>query len=109
MPQLLTKSSTILCPHGGQVTVITSNSKSKAGGDFLARKTDTFTISGCSFMIGSNPHPCMTVEWSSEASRSKSTSGAHLHTGSVGMCKAADGAVQGVAQIANTQAKVQGI
>lgn len=109
MGHLLNKSATILCPHGGQVTITTSNSHSKGGGDYLVCKTDTFTIAGCAFTLPTNsPHPCMTVEWSAESGHSKSSGAAHLTESSVGMCKAGDGAVQGTVQIANTQTKVQG-
>ena len=109
MPQLLNQSSSLLCPHGGQVNIITANARSKAGGAFLVRKTDTFVIAGCPLNVSGAPHPCVTVEWAAEAGRNRSSGAAHLHSGSVGLCKGADGAVQGTLQIVNTQAKVQGI
>lgn len=109
MPQLLNQSSSLLCPHGGQVNIITANARSKAAGAFLIRKTDTFVIAGCPLNVSGAPHPCVTVEWTAEAGRSQSSGAAQLHSSSVGLCKATDGAVQGTVQVVNTQAKVQGL
>jgi hypothetical protein len=108
MAYLLTAASTIMCPHGGQVSVAATNSRVTLGGAKIALATDTFTVGGCPFVVGTSPHPCMTVEWQLTAQRSTCDGAATLTTDSVGMCKAADGAVQGTAMIAATQTRAAG-
>jgi hypothetical protein len=109
MSALLNTSSVMMCPHGGTVSVTSSNTKAKAGGDFILRPSDTFTIAGCPFTIGPNPHPCVSVKWVVSALRSKAVSDFTLNSDSVGLCLAADQAPQGTASISSTQSKVSGL
>jgi len=51
----------------------------------------------------------MTVEWIATAQRSTMLDDQPLTTESVGMCKAADKAVQGPVQIVSTQTGVSGL
>src|SRR5262249_2934627 len=104
MGDLLTASATVMCPHGGTVLAVPSDSQVTMGGDPIVLSTDTFTVAGCTFAPGA-PHPCVLVEWQLPAMRTTANSTAPLTTDSIGMCKAADGAVQGVAQIVATQTK----
>jgi len=108
MGKLLNASTTMMCPHGGTVNIITSNSKTKAGGDFVVCSSDTFLIAGCPFMIGPTPHPCMQVQWVQTALKSKVMSDPPLADDSVGLCVAADQATQGTVQIVVTQSQVSG-
>jgi hypothetical protein len=108
MPGLLTPSSVMMCPHGGQVQAVSSNVRVKAAQEALLRSTDTFTIAGCAFVIGVVPHPCVTVQWVQPAARSK-VSDPTLTLASVGLCQAADQAVQGPVVISATQTSVQGV
>ena len=43
---LITAASTLQCPHGGQVQIVSANGKVRAGAA-VALVSDTFTISGC--------------------------------------------------------------
>ena len=61
MPSLLNTNSVMMCPHGGQVQPISSNTRAQAGGAFLLRASDTFMIAGCPFNIGVSPHPFFAV------------------------------------------------
>ncbi|HWB84005.1 MAG TPA: hypothetical protein VG675_07685 [Bryobacteraceae bacterium] len=108
MPQLLTTSSTLMCPHGGTVTIVTANSKVRMGGDFAAMASDQFLIAGCTFNVAGGPHPCVTVQWVQTAQRSKVLQNPTLNTASTGLCVAADQAVQGAVQIVVTQQRVSG-
>lgn len=105
---LLHRSARLMCPHGGTVTITSTNSKTKAGGDFLARAGDTFLITGCPFIAGLVPHPCVNVKWSVSAQQSRASGDFTLTEQSVGFCVAADQAVQGAVQILQTQTKVSG-
>jgi len=109
MPGLLNLSSVMMCPHGGQVQAITTNMRTKAGGDFALRQSDTFVIAGCPFILGLVPHPCVQVQWVQPAARSQAISDFTLTEASVGLCVAADQAVQGTVLILATQPQVSGL
>ena len=108
MPQLLNTATVMMCPHGGTVNVVSTNTKAKAGGDFILRSSDTFTITGCPLTIGNTPHPCVRVQWAKSALKPKAVGEFVLNTDSVGLCIAADQAQQGTVLITTTQAKVLG-
>jgi hypothetical protein len=109
MGDFLTSSATLMCPHGGTVTGVASDTHITFGGDPVVLASDTFTIAGCAFAPGGAPHPCVTLEWQVTAAKSTATGNAKLTTDSVGMCKAADGAVQGAVTIQATQTKAGGL
>ena len=108
MGELLTASSTLMCPHGGTVMAVPSSASITLGGDPIVLATDTFTIAGCPF-APVVPHPCVLVQWQLTALRSTSGSIATLTTESLGMCMAADGAVQGPVLIQATQTRAAGL
>ncbi len=108
MADLLNTSSTLMCPHGGTVSIVTTNSRVKGGGAFLALSSDTFQIAGCPFVLGLVPHPCVQVQWVQPAARSQAMGNATLTEESVGLCVAADQAPQGPVQIVVTQSQVAG-
>ena len=109
MSGLLTASSIMMCPHGGQVMVTSSNVKVKAGGDFVVGSSDVFTIVGCPFVLGVVPHPCVTVQWVVPNTRSKVMGNFTLSESSVGLCLAPDMAPQGTVLINFTQPQVGGL
>ena len=110
MGDLLNTSSTLMCPHGGSVSITSSNSVAKADGAYIARSSDTFTISGCAFTLPSGtPHPCVRVQWLVTAMMHKAAGNLCLTKDSTGLCLAADSVPQGPVQINNTQTKVKGL
>jgi len=106
MPALLTTSSTLMCPHGGTVTAVPGATKARADATLL-RATDTFTIAGCAFNVGSVPQPCTTVQWVLSAQRVKHGGDFVLNESSVGLCLGP--APQGTVIVSATQAKVAGL
>jgi hypothetical protein len=108
LPSFLTTSSVLMCPHGGTVTIITSNTQVMAGGDFMVRSSDTFIIAGCPFLIGLVPHPCVQVQWVQPAARSQAAGDFTLTEESMGLCIAVDESVQGMVLITATQEQVAG-
>jgi hypothetical protein len=108
MAGLLNSSSVLMCPHGGTVQAITSNTRVKAAGDFLLRSSDTFTIAACPFVIGTSPHPCVQVQWIQTDQQSQVMSNLTLSEESVGLCVAADQAPQGTVMVSFTQPRVSG-
>jgi hypothetical protein len=108
MSALLTQSSSLLCPHGGTVSAITTNTRAVVAGSPLLRASDTFLIAGCPFFVGSSPHPCLTVQWLVTNVRTKAAGDVTLSDASLGMCLAADQAPQGTVLI-STQPRVKGL
>jgi hypothetical protein len=109
MANLLNTSSVMMCPHGGSVSVISSNTQVLAAGDPVLRASDTFLIAGCPFIVGIVPNPCVQVQWVQPDSESQVLSDFTLSEESVGLCIADDGAVQGTVLIVYTQEQVSGI
>jgi uncharacterized Zn-binding protein involved in type VI secretion len=108
MGQLLNTSSVLMCPHGGTVSIVSSNTRAKAGGDFVARSSDTFTIAGCPLNVSGSPHPCVSVNWVQPDTRSKAMGDFTLSQESMGLCVAGDQAPQGTVLINSTQPRVSG-
>jgi hypothetical protein len=108
MAGLLNTDSVMMCPHGGQVQAVTSNTRVQAAGAYLLRSSDTFIISGCAFMLGPSPHPCMLVQWVQPAAESRVMNDFTLTEESTGLCVAADQAVQGPVSVVTTQMRVSG-
>jgi len=109
MGTFLTSSATLMCPHGGKVSPVPGTSKIRIGGEPVVLSGDTYPIGGCAFNVAGAPHPCLTVEWVVTAQRSTMVQDQPLTTESVGLCKAADKAVQGPVQIVNTQTRASGL
>jgi hypothetical protein len=108
MSGLLTTASTLMCPHGGSVSIVSANTKVSAGAA-LALASDTFTIAGCSFQLSGAPHPCLTVQWVLTNTKTMVNSTPTLSLDSQGLCLAADQAAQGPVSIVNTQPTVGGL
>jgi hypothetical protein len=106
MGKILTTAATILCPHGGSVSIVSSNTTTKAGGAAMVRASDTFIVAGCAFSTPAGPHPCVSIMWQAPATRVKAAGDPVLTDASIGLCQAADQAVQGTAIIQTTQAGV---
>jgi hypothetical protein len=110
MGALLTTASTLQCPHGGTVTLVTANATTQVSGAFAITAADTLTIAGCPFTIPpGTPHPCTTVQWVSTDTKSTIGGNATLSEESVGLCLAADQAPQGPVMITAGQSAVSGL
>jgi len=105
---LLDVNSTILCPHAGQFSIVTSNSQVKLGGQMAVTQQDTYTISGCPFVISGVSHPCVLAKWLVVATRVKIAGNFAVLKDSVALCQAGDQAPQGPPNIVMTQMRVKG-
>ena len=108
MSGLLTTASVLMCPHGGTVNAVSSNTRVNAAGAPAVRTSDTFLIAGCAFSTPAGPHPCVQVQWVSQDLRSQVMGDFTLSESSVGLCVAADQAPQVTVIISMTQPKVSG-
>ena len=102
---ILTTASSVMCTHGGQATLTTSNSKVLAQGAPALLETDVHPVAGCPFTVGPKYSPCVRIEWSAGSKQVTAGGTPVLTRSSIGKCFGAEGAVQGVATIVNTQPK----
>jgi hypothetical protein len=101
---------TALCPHGGNVAVISTNTRVKAGGQFVAVLGDTFVIAGCPFTVPpGKPQPCTTIQWLVPAARVKVMGAPVLLKSSTGICLSAEQIPQGPPNVISTQMRVKGV
>jgi uncharacterized Zn-binding protein involved in type VI secretion len=108
MANLLNSSSIMMCPHGGMVNAISTNTRVQAAGGPVLRSSDTFIIAGCPFVLVAAPHPCVSVNWVQPDTRSQVMGDFTLSEQSVGLCVAGDQAVQGAVLITFSQPRVSG-
>lgn len=102
--------STLKCPHGGTVSIISANVRTKADKAFMATASDTFIIAGCTYQLPTTPptpSPCVTVRWIVTDMRVKVDGKPTLSASSQGLCFSALQAPQGPVSIGNTQKKVK--
>jgi hypothetical protein len=109
---LITTAASIICTHGAQVSIVSSNTRVKAGGAFVATVSDTCTVSGCPFQIpvgpGTKPQPCVTVRWIVPAVRVRVGGQPVLLQTSSGLCQSAEQIPQGPPTVVSTQMRVKG-
>jgi hypothetical protein len=103
---------TVLCPHGGSVTIQSSNSTVKVSNQSVATASDTFTISGCPFQVpigtGTKPQPCVTLRWVTPAARVRVNGQPVILKTSSGICQSAEQIPQGPPNVTITQMRVKG-
>ena len=80
MPALLTVASTMMCPHGGTVAAIPSQTRAAAGAPIVLG-SDTFLVAGCPFNISGVPNPCISVQWLVTATRVQAGGGVRAQRG----------------------------
>jgi hypothetical protein len=92
----LTTSATVLCPHGGQVTLTTSNTVFKVEDTPVVLITDVGTIAGCAFTLpGPKPSPCVTLRWLTGSTIGQVNGVPAVLHNSSGLCLSAENAPQG--------------
>lgn len=92
-----------MCPHGGQITTISSDTQVLASGMPVALVTDQFMVAGCAFTVGVVPQPCLTVQWTAPTAQTLINGQPAVTALSVGLCIAANGAPNGPAVVVSTQ------
>jgi Domain of unknown function (DUF4280) len=106
---LIQLGATIMCPHGGQVSDVPTNSRVLASGAPVATVADTFPVAGCAFTLpGPQPSPCLTVQWITPAVRVLVNGTPALLQTSAGLCNSPQQLPQGPPVVAATQVRVIG-
>lgn len=107
MPNYLTTTSTILCPHGARATLLTQNARVFALRSPLLLESDIHLVVACPFTLpGGKPSPCVRIEWSAGSPQTSVNRTAPLLKNSIGKCYSPENVIQGVATIVSTQNKV---
>ena len=95
------------CPHGGQVTIVSSNARVLASGMPLATMADQFMVAGCAFTVPPGvPQPCLKVQWMTPAVRVLINGQPPILQASTGIALSATGIPGGPPIVATTQMRV---
>jgi uncharacterized Zn-binding protein involved in type VI secretion len=105
---LLHVNATVTCPHGGQATLLPSQSRVLATGQPVATLADVYTITGCAFAPGGKPQPCVTIQWVAPSGRIKVNGQPAILQGSVGLCQSAERIPQGPPMVVMVQQRAAG-
>jgi hypothetical protein len=95
-----------ICPHGGQITAITANSRVLLGGAPALLQTDTFTVAGCAFSVGPKPQPCILARWLVVATRVTVMGQPLVIQAGTGLCFSAEQIPQGPPTVLAAQPRV---
>jgi hypothetical protein len=99
-----------ICPHGGQVTTISSNTRVLVSGQPVATLGDTYTVLGCVFTVPpAKPQPCVRVQWLVPSARILVNGQPAILQTSSGLCFSAEQIPQGPPTIITTQPRVSGM
>ena len=103
----LTTQAKLQCPHGGQVQIVSANTKVSAGAA-LATAKDQFIITGCPFQLpGPVASPCVSVKWLIPDTRVSVLGQETLSQSSTGLCLAATQMPQGPVIVLSTQTRIK--
>jgi len=107
---LVTANATVLCPHGGQVTIVATGSRVTIDGQPVALQPDTTTVAGCAFTVPTGkPQPCVTVRWLTATTRVTVSGVPVLLQSSSSLASSAEQIPQGPANVVSTQLRVTGV
>ena len=106
MIPMLTAGSTVMCPHGGQAQLATSNSEVLIDQAPVLLQTDLHSIVGCAF-TPSAYSPCVAIRWVTGSTQAKVRGVPVLLQNSVGLCVNAAQAPQGTAIVVQVQQSAQ--
>jgi hypothetical protein len=98
-----------MCPHGGQIQIISSDARVLVSGMQVATMADQFVIVGCAFTVPpGKPQPCVRVQWTVPAARVVANFQPAILQTSVGLCFSADGIPAGPPVLTTVQPRVIG-
>lgn len=95
-----------MCPHGGQITTISSNARVLVSGLPVATIADTSVVAACAFNVSGAPSPCVKVQWLVPASRVMVMGQPVLLQTSPGLCQNPAQAPQGPPVVVSNQPRV---
>jgi hypothetical protein len=105
--QIVTAGATLVCPHSAPVTIVSTNTRVMLSGQPAATVSDTYTVIGCTFTVGSKAQPCVEVQWLQPAIRVRVNNTAIILDTSTGVCLSAEKIPQGPPRVVATQIRVK--
>jgi hypothetical protein len=109
MPQVLTMTSQVQCPHGGMAILLTTNTSLTADESFVLLESDIHPVVGCPFIVGLVYMPCLTIEWAAGATSLTVNGTGVLTEASIGKCLNASQAPQGVAIVSGASPSLEAV
>jgi hypothetical protein len=96
---VLTITSVMTCPHGGQVSIAPGSARVSVLGQPVATMADQYLIAGCPFQVpigtGTKPQPCIRIQYTVPATRVTSMGQPLVLATSTGLCLSAEQIPQG--------------
>lgn len=108
MIAILTSAATVMCPHGGQAQLITTNTEAMIDGAPVLLLTDVHPVVGCPFTPVAYS-PCVSIRWLSGATQTSIRNVPVLLQTSVGLCLNAAQVPQGTAIVVQAQQTGKGL
>ena len=106
---LLHVGASAICPHGGQISIIPSNTRVFVSNQPVATFADTTLVAGCAFTLpNGKPQPCIKVQWLVPAARVMVNHQPALLQTSPGLCQSAEQIPQGPPNVIAGQVRVKG-
>lgn len=100
---------TAMCPHGGSIQIVPTNTRVFLSGAPAAVLADSFVVAGCAFTVPpAKPQPCVKVQWLVPAARVLIGGQPAILQTSTGLCLSAEQILQGPPTVVATQPRVQG-
>lgn len=107
---LLTVASGTTCTHAAPASAVTSNARVLVSGVAVVALTDAFPVTGCDFQVrfgaGTQPQPCVRVQWTAPESRVVVNGAPALLATSAGLCLSVNGIPAGPPVVTAPQARV---
>ena len=98
---------TIICPHGGQAQIISTNTRVLVGGMPVVTMADQSLVVGCAFTVpGPKPQPCVRVQWLVPAVRVLVNGAPPILQTSTGICQSIEQIPQGAPMVVANQPRV---
>jgi hypothetical protein len=97
------------CPHSGQITTTTTNTRVLMNGLAVATMSDVSTVAGCTFTVGQKVQPCIKVVWTGPSTKVFVNGQPVLLASSQATCQPAEQVPQGQPVQLALQQKVSGI
>ncbi len=98
-----------MCPHGGQTSSISSNTRVLVSGMPVVTMADTTLVAACVFTVPpGKPQPCVKVLWLAPATRVTVMGQPAILSTSSGICQSAEGIPNGPVAPMSSQTRVVG-
>jgi hypothetical protein len=104
---VLSVAAVAMCPHAGQVSIVSSDATVLASGSPVATMADQFLVTGCVFTVPpGKPQPCVQVQWMTPATRVLVNGQPPILQSSTGLALSVEGIPGGPPLVAMTQMRV---